>query len=188
MTAQDLARLSPIDRDEIEAGDSVNLSEKQERFVSAITAGNNLTDAARLAGYSMPETQGWRLSQLPHIQRACRARIAAQLNTQGAQVGFSTLIEIATDKTAPKGARVQASNSLLDRAGFVSKVLEKQRDSENKPLTEMSAAELEAFISGGMQKLERLRKGGDVVDGEFVEAQNQAETPDNAQSPDDLSE
>src|SRR5690606_38674454 len=98
-----------------------------------------------------------------------RHRIAAKLNTHAAAVGLDTLLEIAKDKTAPKGARVQAANSLLDRAGFVSKVLDKQRDSDDKPMSEMSAGELENFITRLQQRIADGDAKRIAEDAEFID-------------------
>lgn len=169
MAVDHLLQLEPIDADQIAAGDSQNLSSKQERFVEAIVNGNNQTHAATLAGYTAPMQEGWRLCQLAHIQRAIRARVSAKLNTQGASIGIDTLVKIASDETAPKGARVQAANSLLDRAGFVSKTLEKQRDTDDKPLSEMSASELEGLIGKLTHKLDASAARRGAEDGEYSE-------------------
>jgi hypothetical protein len=50
------------------------LTEKQAAFIAAYQAnGGNATDAARQAGYSNPESEGWRLMQTPAVRAAVDA-------------------------------------------------------------------------------------------------------------------
>ncbi len=58
---------------------------------------------------------------------------------------FAVLEHIATNKALPAGARVDAAKAWLDRAGWtVPRGVAK--DSQDKPLHEMSAAELKATV------------------------------------------
>lgn len=169
MSVRELQTLPPAEEKDI-TPTGKNLTDMQREFVERVVDGNDGTTAARLAGYSSPAAQAYHLARIPHVAQEIRARIAARLNTQGATVGLNTLIKIANDDTAPKGARVQAANSLLDRAGFVSKVLDKQRDADEKPISEMSASELEGFIGKLASKLDHAAAKRGAEDAEFTES------------------
>ncbi|MCJ2088006.1 hypothetical protein MKK88_18750 [Methylobacterium sp. E-005] len=71
---------------------------------------------------------------------AVRAAAIHRVRTEGAEVAARTLIEISGDRTAPKNARVAAARALAEMNGLASR----EGDGLNKPLHEMTPAELAA--------------------------------------------
>ena len=156
-----------VDPDEIDPVPLEDLSEKARRFVELVTTGNNPTDAARIAGYSGPETSGWRLIRNPKIAAAVYHRAQARVMTEGAAVGIGTLLEVAKSPKASPAARVAAANSLLDRAGIISKKAENQGLAQ-KNVADMDLSELDAFIKAGSAALQRHRDQASATDAEIV--------------------
>lgn len=154
------------------------LSEKQEAFVRQMVLGDNPTNAARVAGYADPNSAGYDLVRLPKLQREIRSRSEALLMVQGSVVGVSTLISIAQNDKAPSAARVQAANSLLDRAGIGKKESKSQSALANKPIGEMDMDELHAFISAGSEALNRQRSNKAAVDVDIIDVTTQVSAQD----------
>lgn len=142
----------------------VDFTEMQQAFISNYLDGLNQTEAARRAGYSNPEQAGWQQLRKAHIAHFIRTEQARKLATDGVRVGINTLLEIAQDREAPKAARVQAANSLLDRAGLTARVAEAAQGVHDRPLSEMTIHELQAVVS---QERERLANA-DAIEGEAV--------------------
>ena len=95
-----------------------NLTQMQLAYVSAFLAnGGKQRAAAKVAGYSSPESSGWHLSRNPAIQAEIRQRQIAEMSGL-AVVGVRTLRAVMEDETAPAAARVQASRFALEAAGF----------------------------------------------------------------------
>ena len=95
-----------------------NLTQMQLAYVSAFLAnGGKQRAAAKVAGYSSPESVGWYLSRHPAVVAEIRTRQLAQLGGL-AVVGIQTLRAVMQDETAPAAARVQASRFALEAAGF----------------------------------------------------------------------
>lgn len=157
------------------------LSERQDKFVDMVVSGLNPTEAARVAQYNHPKQDAWRLLQLPKIQREIRDRSTALLDTKGAVVGVNTLIKIAENEKAPAAARVQAANSLLDRAG-IGKKDSKSQGLGDKSISEMGLAELDAFIRAGSEALARERAKKDATDATIIDATAQTNPPDGEES------
>lgn len=157
--------------------DEKKLTEPQRKYLEAIVNGNNQTDAARLAGYKFPEQQGYYLARQPKMRALIRQALLNRLESDGAAIAVNTLIKIAQNEKAPAGARVMASNSLLDRAGIASKVLEKQREGGQKALSDMTVDELDAFIQAGQAAISKARDAA-AIEGTAVPVDN----PDTAQN------
>lgn len=108
-----------------------------------VNFGGSISDAASHAGYSGPQAlHSWLRSKNGAL--ALQAAMAEKL-ASGAPVMFNVLREIATNKAAPAGARVDAAKAWLDRAGFqVPRQTEKAND--GKALHEMTAEELKRTV------------------------------------------
>ena len=97
---------------------NAGLTQMQSDYVTAYLAnGGNQRSAAKVAGYSSPDSAGWHLSRHPAIVAEIRQRQLAQLGGL-AVVGIQTLRAVMQDETAPAAARVQASRFALEAAGF----------------------------------------------------------------------
>lgn len=143
-------------------------TERQQAFIFNYLSGLDQTNAARRAGYSQPEQAGWQQLRRPRVAAYIRAEQARKLATDGVRVGINTLLSIAQDEAAPKAARVQAANSLLDRAGLTARVAEAAQGLHERPLSEMTIHELQAVVA---EERERLANS-QAIEGDVVEARN----------------
>jgi hypothetical protein len=158
------------------------LSAQQEKFVEQLVIGNTQTEAARIAGYQFPDQAAYRLVRLPKIAREIRDRSEALLLTRGAVVGVNTLIKIAENEKAPAAARVQAANSLLDRAGIGKKETKSANSLSTKPIGEMDLSELDAFIKAGTEALNRQRSNKTAEDAQIIDVDAQISAQQSPQS------
>lgn len=123
----------------------VSLTLKQSAFVSnLVRQGCNPTQAARQAGYSDPGVSAFDLMRTPHIQEAIRQERARYISGDLANIATGTLRAIMMDENAPAAARVSAARTALELAGELG---QGRRDTdEDRPLSEMSASDLEQLI------------------------------------------
>ena len=97
---------------------SKNLTDKQSKFVDYYVAeGKTQTEAARLAGYSFPEYEGYRLVRQPRMIQVIQAARQKYYQTNLANVAVSTLHQVMEDRNAPAAARVSAARTALELAG-----------------------------------------------------------------------
>lgn len=94
-------------------------------------------------------------AQADEIDRVLAREPGAARNELLGVVATAALVAVATSDTAPAGARAQAGRTLAEMSGALVKAAPKP---PNKPVSEMSLAEIEARIAtlGGVY-------GGDVV-------------------------
>lgn len=98
----------------------------------------------------------------PKIRRIMAVTIDRWLATEAASTAFGVLYSVATDARMPAGARVNAANSLLDRAGYDVKRIDRQAAIE-KPVGDMSIADLEALIRDKEAQLRDI-SAGKIID------------------------
>lgn len=123
------------------------LTEQQRAFVQAYLQGDGAERAAKVAGYSQSgPNPGYQVLHSPLIVAAIQTAVRHDLLTDGTRIANAALKEIAGDKQAPKGARVDAAKALLDRAGIIAKKAEDKSRPGDKPLQDMSIGELEDVI------------------------------------------
>ena len=92
--------------------------DKQSKFVDYFVAeGKTQTEAARLAGYSFPEYEGYRLVRQPRMIQVIHAARQKYYQTNLANVAVSTLQQVMQDTNAPAAARVSATRTALELAG-----------------------------------------------------------------------
>ncbi len=144
-----------------------SLSDKQSAFIRHYVAGANQTDAARLAGYAYPSVDGYRQMQTPHIQAAIQAEIVRKVQTEGTKIAAAFLMDTIQNEKAPWTARVESAKVILNKGALADKVLANQSNGADKPLSEKTTAELEAFINAGLKALDDQRKAG-AIDGQAV--------------------
>ncbi len=132
---------------------TLKLSKKERAFVSALVEGGEPTAAALKSGYAESDaaTAGWEMMHARRIAAAIDIEIKRAL-VAGAAVASRFLVKTVKDETAPAGVRVQAANSLLDRAGYVAPRQDAPRDG-SRPLTDQSIDELRTLVD----RLERER-------------------------------
>ena len=148
------------------------LTDRQRAFVRAYIAnGANATDAASQAGYSNPESEGWRLRQLPHIIAAIHAEIARTIGDDLASLAVGVVRDILRDPAAPLKLRLDAAKTALDRAGYIAPKAADPAAPAEKPKSEMTLAELEAElaklkadIEGATGGLKDITLGGPILE------------------------
>ena len=122
-----------------------SMTDKQRDFINYIVdKGMNRTEAARLAGYSSPRQDAYRLLQQPNIiQQMQRAR-QTLYGSELASLAVQTLKDVMLDPDAPSGAKVSAVRTSLELAGDLVKASDKAI--AGKSLSEMTADELGSMI------------------------------------------
>ena len=124
---------------------SKNLTDKQSKFVDYFVAeGKTQTEAARLAGYSFPEYEGYRLVRQPRMIQVIHAARQKYYQTNLANVAVSTLQQVMQDQNAPPAARVSAARTALELAGDLGP--NSVNGSEGGSLCEMTPGELSRLI------------------------------------------
>lgn len=153
--------------------ESSGLTDQQTAFVAAYIAnGANGTQAAIAAGYQSPGSESWRLMQNPAIRAAINAEADKRLAGAGV-IGIGVLVDIARDKGAPTPSRVSAAKWLAEAAGHGLAARKAGEATDDKPLEEMSAAELVqaiAGIGGAIQQMRQQQAASDaqVIEGEVI--------------------
>ena len=121
------------------------LTDKQSKFVDYYVAeGKTQTEAARLAGYSFPEYEGYRLVRQPRMIQVIQAARQKYYQTNLANVAVSSLHQVMEDRNAPATARVSAARTALELAGDLGP--NSGNRSEGGSLSEMTPGELSRLI------------------------------------------
>lgn len=166
----------------VEAVDDSNVTEMQRAYAAAyVTNGAQEEKAAISAGYSKATARsiGWKLARNPAVMALIRREQTLQLVNKGATIAIETLIDVMRDKKTSGAVRVEASKTMLDRAGHISKAQVKPESSGPKALNDMTIDELDAFIAGGAKAIEKMRDET-AIQGEatVVNAQDGAQPAD----------
>lgn len=123
----------------------INLSDKQFHAVTLYLQGHSKTDACLGAG--LPASKITTVFGSAKVQNAIGLILERFLVGDAAPAALRCLYQILHDDKAAPGVRVQAANSLLDRAGFDNKRLSKAADpAGDKPDADKTPAEIEAEI------------------------------------------
>lgn len=129
----------------------IALSERQFTFLMTYLSGGSKADALAAAGYA--ENAAWSVFESARLRSAISFVLENFLVGDAAPASLRALYQIVTDdKTAP-GIRVQAANSLLDRAGFDAKRHERNAGT-GKDASQMSREELQAEIDKLSREIE----------------------------------
>ena len=134
------------------------LTEKQAAFVEGVVSrGLSAAQAAREAGF-VCESEGWRLTRLPHVQAEIAKARAALISGDGARLAWGTMERLMKDGGTPPAVQFQAARWVLEASGqgLAARIAERVGEPE-KALAEMSLGELEGFIARGRSALSALR-------------------------------
>lgn len=147
------------------------LSEKQAEFVKHYSNGMSQTQAAKLAGYSSPGTDAWRLLRTQPVIDAISREMHQRLMTEGQQAALGFMLKAPANEKLPGAVRFQAAKWVMEAAGHG---LAAQRAAlglppEDKPLSEMSTEELDSLIGAMRNRLVETR--AQVIEGEARNAQ-----------------
>jgi len=117
------------------------------------------TKAAELAGYSNPGTDAWRLLQTPSILDAITRHAQQRLITEGQQAALAFMIKGPSNEKLPGAVRFQCAKWVMEAAGHG---LAAQRaalglPADDKPLSEMSITELDAFLAAGRGAIAQMQ-------------------------------
>lgn len=164
------------------------LTEMQAAFVRFyVSLGGDATKAADAAGYTHPGPRGYELTQKPHIQSAIRIEQGRLIVAEGATKSINFMIRAIDDQKLTGAVRFQSAKWLAEAAGHG---LAAQRamlglPPQDKPLSEMTLDELDAFISAGKAATTRLKEERDrTIEGRVVRDDVRSNGADSAQASD----
>lgn len=135
------------------------LTTKQAEFVRLYAGGMTQTKAAEQAGYTNPNTDGYRLLQTRSVIDAINREAAHQLETEGVRKATAFMIRAVDDPKLTGAVRIQAAKWVLENAGHG---LAAQRAAlglpdTDKPLADMSITELDAFLAAGRGAIAQIK-------------------------------
>ena len=137
---------------------SKNLTDKQSKFVDYYVAdGKTQTEAARLAGYSFPEYEGYRLVRQPRMIQVIQAAREKYYQTNLENVAVSTLQQVMQDTNASATARVSAAQTAPELEGDLGP--NSVKGSEGGSLCEMTPGELSSLIKRSEDEPISIKKG-----------------------------
>ena len=152
------------------------LTDKRKEFIRHYVKGVKQTEAARLAGFAFPSVEAVRLLDNSEVQAAVQAELVRRVQTEGQAIAFNFLINTITDEKAPWSARTECARIVSNKGPLSDMALKAAYQPADKPMNEMSLAELEAFIKGGQAALEKERQAR-ALPAEFVDVTAQ-QTPE----------
>lgn len=122
----------------------LNLSPKERRFVSTIVELGDPLAAALKSGYTESDAKvaAWELPRNAQVAAAIALQTRAAI-VAGAAVASRYLVAAVKDDAVPHGVRIQAANSLLDRAGIVAP---RDAAAPTRELDSCSIEELHALV------------------------------------------
>lgn len=130
-----------------------DLSPQEAAFVrNVVRNGKSPGDAALAAGYTAYE-EGWQLLRRPRIAAAVHHELQRVLTVELAPVSLRVLRDLLEDTATPARTRADIGRHLLQMAGYGQ---EKTRSDEMKPLSEMSADEMRAYLSKNQAEIDRI--------------------------------
>jgi hypothetical protein len=124
------------------------LTAKQESFVSHVTSGKTPSESARLAGYSKPNTDSWRLQQTPSVKAAILKTIESGVQTETIALAARVHRELLESPDTPPSVKGQMVKLAYDTAGIGENVNDIKAIA-GKALAEMTRDELQIIASGG---------------------------------------
>jgi phage terminase small subunit len=145
---------------------SKKLTDKQSMFVAHASRGVPRTQAARLAGFSAPAVEAYRLMRLAHVVDALHERRDAALKGDLAHMAVDTMRDLMGTNT-PAATRFNAARWVLEHAGHT--IPGDADQGECRSLEEMDAEELAHAVASGMNALKELAgqlEGHHVIDGQ----------------------
>jgi hypothetical protein len=137
------------------------LTLKQRKFVVEFVAnGGNGRKAAKEAGYSSPDQDGYRLTHLPHVRAAIWSQRERLIKCDLASLGAKVMRELMEneDGDTPAHVRFQAARWSLEAAGHVAAQKALGLPTADKALGEMTIDELAEFVRTGTTALEQLKQ------------------------------
>lgn len=144
-----------------------NLTEMQTQFVRVyVRNGGNAKEAQAEAGYSPDPARRWELMNNPAVREAIRVEQSKAV-AEGASVAWGVMRELMTDPVAPAPVRFQAAKWTLEASGHglaAAALMLKAGDGQEKPLSEMSVAELEEHVARAGKAVEAMKSAQKVIE------------------------
>ena len=134
--------------------DARGLTPMQAKFVAEMSRGAGTpTDAARRAGYAGGNAgqRAYELLHTPHIVAAIQAEQRTAL-TEVVGLAVKALRDVLSDESAAPRDKIAAARVVLDRTGL-GPTKPQEPEKADKPLEELSIAELEARIAAAHARL-----------------------------------
>ena len=136
--------------------EAVGLTAKQAEFVRRVVRhGENPTQAARSAGYNDPKSRSWEVSHNPRVIAAIRAETERCLYGELVPLALNTWKNILLDDEAPVRVRADVAGKVMASGGLGPAKAQATDVEGKKDITDMSQAELVAFIERGSAALEQ---------------------------------
>lgn len=132
-----------------------DLNERQSAFVEAILKGRAPGDAAADAGYSTIPTAVYQLLRSPTVLGAIHAGVQRKLQHEAA-ISLTVLTQIRDDVTAPARVRADIGVKILAMAGHAPRT--EREGQHDKPLSQMTQAEMIAFIDRNQAQVEAAER------------------------------
>lgn len=146
----------------------------QRAFAGHMARTNDATYSAARAGYSQPASDGSQLMKIERVAEECRRRARNRLMTEGAEVGVSVLIELASDTKQKGSTRGAAAKALVQLSGVAG-----AQDLTEKDLSDMTPDELRSVLAAARAKLEERINQARTIEHEPAE---EPESPQIAQA------
>jgi hypothetical protein len=142
-------------------------------FSAKMASSGDPTYSADKAGYAFPVQAGSKLLRNPDVAEDVRRRARQRLMTEGAQVGVSVLIELATDKLQKGSTRGAAAKSLVQLSGI-------QNASSLSPedLAELPADQIRALLGEAQRALQARMDKLKTIDHEPAERAEPVDEPE----------
>ncbi len=129
------------------------LNDRQKVFVENVARGYDANASAKLAGYSHPDQEAWRLMQNNHVLDAIAANLRSKLSglTGIALNGVAGLI---TSDNTPAATKLNACKYVIDKVQEFNS-LNEINALGNKDMADMTADELKAFVQSSKRVILR---------------------------------
>lgn len=139
------------------------MTDMQRRFALGLSYGLGPTEAARVAGYANASVEGARLGHDPRIRAIIRQRRGRRIDKLSSLSLHELEQLIRNRKGVGAAVRFNAIRLSLAMAGHVAAEAPEDDDAlDGKPVSEMTVAELDAFIA--REKGKRAQAAAPVID------------------------
>jgi hypothetical protein len=133
----------------------------QTRFALGLSLGLGPTEAARVAGYANPSVAGARLGRDPRIRAIIRERRGRRIDKL-ASLSLYELELLIKDRKISPAVRFNAIKLSLALAGHVEPKAPETAEDDGKRVSEMTLAELDAFLAE--EKAKRANAAKPIMD------------------------
>jgi hypothetical protein len=138
---------------------SRSITDRQTAFVDFYaTRGVSGAEAARMAGYASPKQEAVRLLQQAPIRHALRQRRESIIHGDLAKLALSTLHDLMERPETPAAVKLGSARTALEMARHLGVAAPKDPALHDRPLSELSVADLQRLVDEGTGVLAALAK------------------------------